>query len=58
MTPDQLKALLRGEYEELLRRGVRNPDVLIEARCREAAAHNGVPEYWRNYMPAMGGGKQ
>ena len=24
---------------------------VIEARCREGARHNGVPEAWREYMP-------
>jgi hypothetical protein len=51
MTPDECKRQIKKEYENLLQRNVRNAEVLIEARARAAARHNGIPEYWREYLP-------
>ena len=51
MTPAECKAEIAKEYERMKRAGVRNPDTIIISLCRDAARHNGVPEYWREYMP-------
>lgn len=58
MTPEQCKFAIRQEYEALKRKRVRGLDLIIESRCREAARHNGIPEFWQEYLPYAAPGEQ
>lgn len=57
MTPTQCKEQIRDDYLHFMdrvREGKLNESAvygLVESRCREAARHNGVPEYWKHYLP-------
>jgi hypothetical protein len=57
MTPDQCKAAIQDEYLYLLKRangGKLNHSAIyriVEGSARAAASHNGIPEFWKEYMP-------
>ena len=57
MTPDQIKAQIRGEYIILLNRAdaekINKSAIygIISSRCREGARHNGQPSLWKLYLP-------
>ena len=57
MTPDQVRVQIAKEYSVLKSRAdkgeIRTACIytIIESRCREGARHNGVPGYWREYLP-------
>lgn len=56
-TPEQCKQQVLKEYQHLMSRVAKkqiNASCvygIIKARAQEAAAHGGIPEYWREYMP-------
>ena len=57
MTPSQVKEQIKQEHKRLSkladlkkinRSAIYN---LIKKQAQDGARHNGIPEYWRNYIP-------
>ncbi len=53
MTPEDCKKAIQIEYENSLKNGIshKNICILIKNRCQKAASHNGLSDYWRDYIP-------
>jgi len=51
MTPEECRRSIRGEWERLSARKVRNAVRIVEGLAHDAARHNGQPALWRSYLP-------